>query len=51
MHWFGWDFFIDDLGHKIHLPRFIQRRLCEWFDRRLGWRPLDPDDDDDVGMV
>lgn len=31
----GWDFRLDDLGHRLHLPRFIQSRLCDWWEKRL----------------
>jgi hypothetical protein len=27
---------LDDLGHRLHLPDGMQDRLCDWFDRRLG---------------
>ena len=27
---------IDNLGHKLHLPEMIQKRLCHWLDKSVG---------------
>jgi hypothetical protein len=29
-------FRVDDLAHKLHAPRWIQRRLCDWLDISCG---------------
>jgi len=28
--------YLDDWGHRLHLPGFIQNRLCDWWDRAIG---------------
>lgn len=31
----GWDYHLDNIGHKLHLPKKLQGKICDWFDARL----------------
>ena len=28
---------LDAISHKLHLPEFLQRRICDALDRQHGW--------------
>ena len=32
----GWIGFVDAIGHKLHLPRWIMRPVCDLFDVAVG---------------
>jgi hypothetical protein len=27
---------LDNAGHRLHLPKFIQKKLCHWLDKSVG---------------
>ncbi len=38
-----WDEWLDDLTHRYPVPKFIGRRICDWFECRLG-EPIEPEE-------